>query len=136
MPTSLDRIIEIDLELAEIDDHTKRLKAERAGLELDLLEDWADRGQSKATVNGRTLYVRHDFHCNRGKDFSLAEVIEAMQKSNLGHLVSEGYSASALKSRVCDWINEDPAGVTVPEKLRKVLKWDFRARLVSIKAGN
>lgn len=132
---TVDRLVDIDLALIDIEEHVKALKDERAGLESTLLEDWAQRGMQRQTIKGRTVYVRHDFFCNKRPDTTLAEVLAAIRQAQLENLIAENYSAAALKSRVRDWINEDESGNTVPGPLRDVIKWDTVPRLISMKAN-
>jgi hypothetical protein len=122
--------VEIEHRLREIAEEEERLKKERQSLEQTLLDQWADRGQQRATVGGLTVYVRQDFYCNKRAGVPTQRVCEILQMVGLGAMVAEAYNAQSLKARVKEMVAEDQ----VPAALEEVLAYDTIPRLVAVRS--
>ena len=129
-PDPLARFVEIQKRLREIEEEEKRLKAEAEPLQEHILNEWADKGQTKATLAGMTAYVRMDFYCNKRGGVPTETVCDVLRTIGLADMVAPSYNAAKLKSIVKEW-NESGQ---VPEELQALLSYDTVPRLVAIKA--
>jgi hypothetical protein len=102
------------------------VKKEQAALQAVLLEQWADRGQQSATVNGLTIYVAGDFYCTKRSEKSTAQLIEVLRAEGLERCIEVGYGASSLKA----WVKEQlAAGSEIPAAVAECLNFDTIPRL-------
>jgi len=126
----LARFVEIQKRLREIDEEEKRLKLECEPIQEWILNDWADKGQTKATLAGMTAYVRMDFFCNKKSGVPTETVCDVLRAVGLGDMVAPAYNAGKLKSMVKEWAETGQ----VPEELKALLSFDTIPRLVAVKA--
>ncbi len=126
----LSEFVAVERRLREIGDEEDALKKRRATLEQRLLDEWADRGQSCAVVDDFSVYVAHDFFCNKKTGVPIPAVCRLLENFGLGNMVSPAYNAQSLKA----WVKEHEAAGTVPEELAAVLQWDTVPRLRARKA--
>lgn len=114
-------------------EHEDRLKviAERLGkLSEPLLNHFADSGIQNANVNGLTVFVRVDRYVSKKSEATTDQVCEALREAGLGYMVSDGYNAASLKSKVREW---EEAGAEVPPELAALLNVGEVARLATRK---
>jgi hypothetical protein len=114
-------------------EHEDRLKiiAERCGVLSPLLIDqFADLGMQNANVEGLTVFVRMDRYVSKRGDVSSDQVCQALRECGLGYMVSDGYNAQSLKSKVREW---QDAGVEVPPTLAGLLNIGEVPRLTTRK---
>lgn len=101
-------------------------KKESAGVAEMLLDEWADRGQQNARVEDLTVFVSHDFYCNKRAGVPAAQVCDLLDRFGLERLVAPGYSATSLKA----WVREQlTAGSDLPVELEAVLSHGETTRL-------
>lgn len=129
-PDPLAEFVAIEQRLREIDEESDRLKKRQAALQERLLDEWADRGQQSANVNGFTVYVAHDFYCNKRAGVPTDEVCRRLTAAGLGTMVGPNYSAASLKA----WVKERADAGLVPDDLAAVLQWDKVPKLRARKA--
>lgn len=130
MSDHLARFVELEKERRQIEDRLEEIKQETNYLQGLILDEWADRGQQNANLAGMTVYIAHDFYCNKRPEYDQGEVCRRLADEGLGRLVSPAYSAASLKA----WVKEQLSlGADVPERLKEVLNYDevprLRARL-------
>ena len=122
----LRRFVQLEKERRQLEDRAKAIRDECAHLEETLLNEWADRGQRNANVDGLTVYIANDFYCNKKGGIETEAICQALIRHGLGHLVSPNYSASSLKA----WVKEQASiGSDLPEDLREMLSYDSVYRL-------
>lgn len=115
-------------------EHEEKLKviAERtAKLQEALLDQFADLGLQNASVKGLTVYVRMDRYVSKAKDATTDAVCHALRECGCGYMVSDGYNAQSLKSKVKEW---QDAGVEVPAALAGLLNIGEIPRLATRKS--
>jgi hypothetical protein len=115
----LKQYVDLDHERRRIDDRLAQIKKEQAALSEILIEDWAERGQQNAQVDGLTVYISHDFFCSKSKGFTSEEVCGALRAVGLADMCSMSYSASSLKA----WVKEQlKLSGELPEQLDAVIQ--------------
>ena len=127
----LGRYVQLEHQRRELEQHLDAVKQEQAGLAEAILDEWADRGQQSANVDGFSLYVRMDFICNKAVGVPTERVCELLQQHGLSQLVAPAYSAASLKA----WVKEQiRSGCELPDELSKVLTYQDMPRLIAAKA--
>lgn len=122
----LARFVALEKERREIEARLKQCKAEATAIQEQLLDDWADRGQQSAQVDGLTVYVAHDFYCRKKGGIDTKEICSVLEQHGLSRLVGPNYDASKLKSWVKEQITE---GSELPSDLDDLLMYDNVPRL-------
>ena len=123
---SLARFVALDHERREVEDRLDAIKKEQATLNERLLEEWADRGQKSANVDGLTVYIAHDFYCTKKSEISTEQIIAALRANGLEQCVQTGYNATSLKAFVKESLTSESE---IPESLKSCLNYDTVARL-------
>lgn len=127
LPTDpLARFVALEKQRRELEKQLDDLKDELAKLQETVLDDWADRCQQSAKVDGLTVYVSHEFYCTKRGEISTEQLIEILRSSGLDRCVQVGYNASSLKAFVKEQI---AGGSDIPEALKKCLNFDTIPRL-------
>lgn len=114
-------------------EHEERLEiiAERCRqLEEPLLNYFADTGMQNARVSDLTVFIKTDRFVSKRGEVTTEQVCQALRDCGLGYMVSDGYSAQSLKSKVREW---QEAGVEVPERLAALLNIGEVSRLATRK---
>jgi DNA-binding transcriptional regulator YbjK len=125
-PDRLARFVALDHERRETEDRLDTIKKEQAALQEELLEEWADRSQSSANIGNLTVYVAHDFYCNKRSEVSTEQIIGVLRSIGLEHCVQTGYNATSVKA----FVKEELAkGSDIPEVLKDCLNYDTVPRL-------
>lgn len=122
----LARFVALDREKRDLEARLEDIGKEQGALQNELLEQWADRGQSSANVDGLCVYISHDFYCSKRKEFSTEQLIETLQESGLERVVQIGYNASSLKAFIKEQL---ASGSEIPENLSAMINYDTVARL-------
>ena len=127
----LAEFVALETERLALEDRLKVFKREAAVLSDWLIEDWADRGQSNARVNGRTVFIAQEFFCSKAAGVATDAVCDSLERNGLGSLVNPAYAPASLKA----WVRErDDAGETIPEDLKTLLNYDTVPRMRSRKS--
>lgn len=126
----LAEFVKLEREKRELESRLEAIKSERQKLEQALLDEWANRGQTSANLDGFCTYVRMDFYCNKKGGVPTESVCDVLRTIGLADMVAPSYNAAKLKSIVKEW-NESGQ---VPEELQALLSYDTVPRLVAIKA--
>lgn len=101
-----------------------------APLQASLLEQFADLGMQSANVDGLTVYVRCDRYVSKRQGVATESVCEALRQCGLGYMVSDGYNAMSLKSKIKEYQEQ---GIEVPAALGELLNIGELPRLVTRK---
>jgi len=123
---SLARFVALDHERRQVEDRLDAIKKEQTALQERVLDEWADRGQQSAKVDGLTVYVAHEFYCSKRGEISTEQLIEILKSSGLDRCVQVGYNASSLKAFVKEQLAQ---GSELPEQLANSLNYDTTPRL-------
>lgn len=110
-------------ELSEINDKLTALS--------DLLcEQMAAQGvQNVKMTDGSTLYIRTDRYVNKRSGVSQQQVCDVLERLDLGYMVSLGYNAASLKSKVKEMQEQEEA---IPEELSTLLNIGEMRRVVAV----
>lgn len=114
-------------------EHENRLKiiSERVGqLQPVLLDQFADAGMQNARIGDLTVYIRTDRYVSKRGDVSTEQVCGVLRDCGLGYMVSDGYNAMSLKSKIKEY---QDSGVEVPQELAAVLNIGEAFRLATRK---
>jgi hypothetical protein len=120
------RFAALERERRTVEDRLDAIKREEAKLQERILEEWVDRGQRSANVNGLTIFIAMDFYCSKKAEISTEQIIDVLKESGLERCVQIGYNASSLKAFVKEQIAD---GSELPETLRNCLNYDTVPRL-------
>lgn len=126
----LAEFVALEIERREHEDKLKVIAERLAKINEPLLDAFADSGIQNAKVNGLTVYVRMDRYCSKKSDASTEQVCAALKTCGLGYMVSDGYNAQSLKSKVKEWQDN---GVEVPAALSGLLNIGEVPRLATRK---
>jgi hypothetical protein len=122
----LSRFVALDHERRKLESRLKELGEEQAGLQERIIEEWIDRGQQSANIDGLTVYVARDFYCSKRGEVSTEQLIDALKQHGLDRCVQVGYNASSLKAFVKEQL---AAGSELPAPLAAMLNYDTVPRL-------
>ena len=92
------QLLQIDQDIDDAEAMIKAMKEERAIIEQQIIERWADIGTTKTTINGRTIYIKRSLQLSPvdGRD----GVIKALTESGMTEYLKEDYNTNSLKSFV------------------------------------
>ena len=119
------QLIEKDAAIKSHERAVKALKTERADLEREILEHFANTGMSSSKIDGVTVFMRRDIYAatvrneGEGTDESRLRAITALREAGYENLVKEGFSASAVASLFREWEQE---GEEPPEELKGAIE--------------
>ncbi len=133
LPSGLGLLTEyaaLDKEKVALEDRLEEIAAKMIAMHRTLLDQMLETNTQRATVNGRTYYIRHDFVCKKKSGVDTRVLLKALRDAGLASLISEGYNASSLKSKVQVM---EPAGL-VPPALADCLFIETIPRIISTKA--
>jgi len=122
----LARFAALEHERRDLEERLDAIKKEEAGLQDTILEEWAERGQQSARVDGLTVYVARDFYCTKRGEISMEQLLDVLRSSGLDRCIQVGYNASSLKAFVKEQLTE---GSEIPEALANCLNYDTIPRL-------
>lgn len=128
----LRRYTELANELRTCSERAESLEAEIKPLQEALLEAYAENGLQRATLNGLTVFVRHDFFASKKAGVSTESLCETLVKCGCEYLVKTGYNANSLRAKVREWRDE---GVEIPAPLAELLSVGEIPRVVAVKAS-
>ena len=123
---ALGRYVALDHERRQVEDRLDAIKKEQTALQERVLDEWADRGQQSAKVDGLTVYVAHEFYCSKRGEVSTEQLIEILKSAGLDRCVQVGYNASSLKAFVKEQL---AGGSELPQALSQCLNYDTAPRL-------
>ncbi len=122
----LAEFVELSNRKREIEAEGKRINARLAELQEPLLDWFAERGIQNIRTKKGTVYVAHEFFCNKKGGVATQQVCDALEQIGMGRLVSPAYSAASLKS----WVREQiESGADLPEQLDGLLNHETVPRL-------
>ncbi|MDE2103886.1 MAG: hypothetical protein KGL39_42010 [Patescibacteria group bacterium] len=95
--------VELEERRRRLEDDLAACKQAASAIEQKLLEQFADIGLQNARVGNLTVYVRHDRYVSRRKEVTNEEMCEILRNLGLGYMVSDGYNAASLKSKIKEY---------------------------------
>jgi hypothetical protein len=125
-PDSLSKFVSLDKERRQVEARLDAIKKEQSILQNALLDEWADRGQQSANVDGLTVYIARDFICSKKSEISTEQIIEVLRQNGLEQCVQTGYNATSLKAFVKEQLASESE---IPEALKSCLNYDTIPRL-------
>lgn len=87
-------------------------------LSVILIEQFADLGMQNARVDGLTVYIKMNHYVSKRGDVSTQAVCDELTKCGLGYLVSDGYNAQSLKSKIREYQDQE---IEIPPSLAELL---------------
>lgn len=123
---ALGRFVVLDHERRQVEERLDAIKKEQMALQERVLDEWVERGQQSAKVDGLTVYVAHEFYCSKRGEISTEQLIEILKSAGLDRCVQVGYNASSLKAFVKESLASDSE---LPEALKQCLNYDTTPRL-------
>lgn len=123
----LTEYIDLQTEKRQLDDRLKEIAARSRQLETAILDDWADRGQTNAKLNGVTLYLATDFYCTKRGGVDVSQLCAALEAAGRPDLVRPDYSASSLKAWIKELYTENDG--QIPAELAPLLNVQEAPRL-------
>lgn len=133
-PDSLARFVALDHERRAVEDRLDAIKKEQAALQESLLDEWADRGQKSANVDGLTVYATTDVYCAKAAGVSGRDLADVLIANGLGDIV--GYNANSLKAWVKETLRaaqEEDRNATIEtaisEEIRQLVRFTEETRL-------
>ena len=123
---ALGLFVALEHERRQVEDRLDAIKKEQADLQERILDEWADRGQRSANVDGLTVYIAHDFYCSKRKEVSTEQLIDVLKDAGLERCVQVGYNASSMKAFIKEQLAQ---GSELPEQLANSLNYDTIPRL-------
>jgi len=125
-PDTLARFVALDKEKRALEARLDEIKDEQKILQDALLDEWADRGQQSANVDGFTVYIARDFYCSKKAEVSTEQIIEVLRQNGLEQCVQTGYNATSLKAFIKEQLASESE---IPEALKNCLNYDTIPRL-------
>ncbi len=130
-PDPLQVFVELEKRRRELEAELATIKKNAASLGEKILDEWAERGQNQAKVNGLTVYSSADFWCSKKKEVDSETVCKALRASGLRDMVKLGYAAPSIRA----WVKERLAsGSDLPKRLEAVLNHGEQMRLKTRKS--
>lgn len=120
------KLVELEIQRRQLESELEEMKKRAAKLQAEILERWLDAGIQNMKIAGRSVYIRHDFYCNKRPEFTQAQICDELVRCGLSELVTTGYNASALKARV----REMAENGQVPPELMAMLNFDSVPKVV------
>lgn len=109
----------------------EELTAEADRLEAELLEEFAEAGVPRLTINGRTVYVHRQLWAKREAEVDMAQACSALIDAGLGQFVAPTYNSQTLSA----WMREQEKSDTpLPPELDGILTSTEKFTLRSTKA--
>ncbi len=91
------RLVELDSELDSVSERVDALKEERAGIEAQLIEQYAMAGVQSMRVDGKSVYLRHDTYA---KILDKDKLIPVLRRTKHGDIVKETVNSNTLSALV------------------------------------
>jgi len=108
---------------------TAAVKEEYQRLNARILDDWADDGVSRVTVDGTTAYMYPVSYVKKLGDATPADIRDALTRSGLGYMVEPTYSGSALRALLKEWRDaKTPLPTPLAEVVELVTNHEVRLR--------
>lgn len=113
----------------ELESQVESVDKEMAAIHDAIVDDWIDRGQQNASIDGMTLYIANEFYCSKRGGVETNKVCDTLKANGLGKLVAEAYNTASLKSYVKEHWDEETKASDIPGDLAAMLNFDTVARL-------
>lgn len=91
------RLVEIDAEQDDLGSKVSALKDERAGIEAQLIDQYAMAGVQSVRVDGKSVYLRHDTYA---KILDKDKLIPVLRRTKHGDIVKETVNSNTLSALV------------------------------------
>lgn len=125
------RYAELRQQAKALEAEAEALKAEADLLETELLEEFAEAGVPRMTINGRTVYVHRQLWAKREADVDMAQACKALIDAGVGQFVTESYNSQTLSA----WMRDlEKADTPLPPELDGILTSTEKFSLRTTKA--
>ena len=95
---TLKKYVDLENHRSKIEDELKSVKAQLADLEAGVLLYFERQGLDRATLDGRTLYLRRDLYAGREEGVDAERAIEALEAAGFGDYVKRGIVTVSLSA--------------------------------------
>lgn len=114
-------------EIKELEAKVKELRKTAENIEGQLLNDFANEGVQRMTVDGKTLYLRREVWARRHTDVDSTDMAQALMGSErFADLVSPSVNMQSLSARVREYVQEEE---DLPPEVERVVRVDEVFRL-------
>lgn len=128
LATRLKKFADLEVCRRELEKELDLVKRKIAALQGPLLEDMATSGLDSVKCGGLTIFRRIDRFVSKRAGVSSQDICDTLRDVGCDYMVADGYSASSLKSKVIEWLED---GIAIPETLLEKLNIGEVPRLVS-----
>lgn len=125
----LKELVRLDAAIKAAKDSAEEMSAQRADLERDLIEWFAQNGWQNISVEGRTVYKQKSSYVSIKTGLREA-VIEWAKAHGFGEKVQEQIPPATLKALVLEWMGEGADTDQVPAELLALLNVGTTVKLV------
>lgn len=101
------RYVELRRRQSELESEASGVKEEADQIEQRLLEDFAEQGVDRMSVNGHTVYLHRQLWARVPEGVTRAEVVEALEEAGLGHFVRRQYNTQTVSAWLRDLEREE-----------------------------
>lgn len=116
----LAEFVEIDNERKELEDRVAEIKARKEKIQAVLIDEWANSGIQRVTLNGRTVSIHNTFICGKKGEIDKETICDALTASGYGDLVkTQHYEPASLKALIREI--ESDQDREIPEALEPLI---------------
>jgi hypothetical protein len=119
MADRLRRFVALEHRRRELEELLEDVKGRADGLAQLLLDDFADCGMQRTTVDGLTVHIRTDRYVSKRKGIETEAVCRMLEAVGREDMVADGYNASSLKAWVLEQLAQKRELETEINKLRE-----------------
>lgn len=112
----------------ELKRELKEIEEKMTEIENRLIEEWAETGQSSATVNDVTFYIAKQHSVTRKPGVSMEELCKELQCVGAAHLIYQAYNAMSLRRWVLDNLDSLPPNIQDKIEIKEFFKLCHRRR--------
>ena len=112
----------------DFDGVSMKIGGPAANLAEQIINEWADTGQTNANIQGLSIFIEQKFYCNRKPGVDAEMLAAALESEGYGDLVKPNVNAMSLTSRMKELVAD---GGDLPATLDAVLATGQR---ISLKA--
>ena len=114
----ISRLVELDVRKRELEEELKGISEERAAIEEQLLDKWAEEGVQNMRVNGMTVYLHRQLWASVKPD-EKSRAIDIFEANGMKDMLS--VNTQTLSA----WVREQEEG-GIPEAIKEILNTEER----------
>ena len=118
--------VKLEKQRRQLESELNHTKEEIKTLQEQIIDEWFDRGQQSASVDGLSIYIYYDFYCSKKEEISTEQFINALRNAGWGQFVKLKYDGSLLKAFVKEQLDSKS---DIPDELRQMLHYGTPPRL-------